>query len=126
MTPTFRPLLLLMTALVVGHPCTLLADSTAPTETTVIKSQLDAALKQQLEAQKQVALKKAAVDVEKKREADLQRQLAEAKQRLQGEAKALEVATQQQNATAQQVAALSESLQRHQHVDRLAATAFSC
>ncbi len=125
MTPTFRPLLLLMTALVVGHPCTLLADSTAPTETTVIKSQLDAALKQQLEAQKQVALKKAAVDVEKKREADLQRQLAEAKQRLQGEAKALEVATQQQNATAQQVAALSESLQRHQHVDRLAATALA-
>lgn len=125
MTPTFRPLLLLMTALVVGHPCTLLADSTAPTETTVIKSQLDAALKQQLEAQKQVALKKAAVDVEKKREADLQRQLAEAKQRSQGEAKALEVATQQQNATAQQVAALSESLQRHQHVDRLAATALA-
>jgi WD40 repeat protein len=125
MTPTFRPLILLMTALVVGHPCTLLADSTAPTETTVIKSQLDAALKQQLEAQKQVALKKAAVDVEKKREADLQRQLAEAKQRSQGEAKALEVATQQQNATAQQVAALSESLQRHQHVDRLAATALA-
>jgi WD40 repeat protein len=125
MTPTFRPLILLMTALVVGHPCTLLADSTAPTETTAIKSQLDAALKQQLEAQKQVALKKAAVDVEKKREADLQRQLAEAKQRSQGEAKALEVATQQQNATAQQVAALSESLQRHQHVDRLAATALA-
>ncbi len=123
MTFTLRPLLLLIAVLFASQPSTVFSDETVVTDTAAVQLKLDAAVKLQLEAQKQVALKKAAVDVEKKREADLQKQLSDVQQRLQSETKSLEAVTVGQAATTKQVAALSETLKQHQHVDGLAATA---
>lgn len=123
MTPALRPLISLMVILIVILPATSFGDQAVFTDTTAVQSQLAAALKQQLEAQKQVALKQAAVDVEKKRETDLQVQLREIQKRLQAEAKSLAAAAADQAASAKDVAALSETLKQHQRVDGLAAVA---
>lgn len=123
MTPTIRSFFLLITVVVVSPAVALSNDDNAIIDSAAVESKLAAALKQQLEAKKQVALKQATVDVEKKREVELQQQLHEVQKRLKSEAESFEAAKADQAAVARHVAALTETLRRHQHVDTLVATA---
>lgn len=123
MTPASPSFFSLMVVLIVSLSADSLGDHAVFTGTTAARLKMDAALKQQLEAKKQVALKQASVDVEKKREAALQLQLREIQKRLQAEAEFLAAAVAEQAASAKDVEALSTAFKQHQHVDSLVAAA---
>ena len=117
--PTLRIVFVLLTVLFVNPSSGIPADVAPSGETAAVRAQLETVRKQYIEAQKQVALKKAAVDVEQKRAADLEKQLKAAQQRLNAEKKAFDAATAEEAANNKQVAALAETLKQHQHVDTL-------
>ena len=83
-------------------PSSLGADD-ATNGTSVIQSQLNTAKQQQMAAQKQFTLKKAAVDVAKKRVAELQQQLKKFQQKVAEETKAFEAAEKNQTAKTKEV-----------------------
>ncbi len=98
-------------------------DDAGNVDTNFLQSQLDSVVKQQMEARKQIALKKATVDVAIKRETQLQKQLTDAQQRVVADSAVLKAAITLESETSLQVASLSEQLKRHQQVDQLLAVA---
>lgn len=121
--PTFRRLFVLVTVFAVPLTPSFSVDTVPPNRTSVIRNQLDAVQKQQLEARKQIALKEAAVDIEKKRAAELQMQLEDVTKRLHAASKELAAVRTQEVTAANQLAKLSETLKTHQHADSLIAAA---
>lgn len=116
---TSRPLTILSFAIAINLAHCGADDTALPQDTAAIQKQVDAVRKQQVQAQKQVALKKAAVDVQSQRAAELEKRLQEAKRQLASETQAFEAAKATEMSTGKQLAALSETLKQHQHVDAL-------
>ena len=97
------------------------ADDASPTKN--LREKVNAVRKQQMEAQKVIALKKASVVVAEKRIAELQKQLEETKKRLTADQKSLQEATATEASTGKQVTSLGEQLRKHEAADALLAKA---
>ncbi|MEZ6126338.1 MAG: c-type cytochrome domain-containing protein [Planctomycetaceae bacterium] len=95
----------------------------APRATQAVQKLLEAAQKAQLEAEKDVALRKAALDVAQKRVAELEKQLSDSKKQADADSKALQAAMTAQATAATRLAEVHEQLKVHQAADQLLARA---
>ena len=118
--PACKMFCFVVTALIImaGSPH-VLSDETGNVDSKSIRLKLDSIARKRVEAQKQVALKKAAADVAAQRVADLEKQLHESQQRVVAANQSLESMMSVEAEMSQKAASLTEQLKRHQHVEQL-------